>query len=704
MKHIALLGEGGVGKTTTAQKLIKDLKPKIVISGECPKESNPYDLFYNMLDSFFEIDLFNKRESNELVDQVLEMAGSIMLGPIAGFMSGKNDMSISKQDIFIAIKNKFLEFKEAVVFIDDIQWIDDASKELLKFLFEELKDSDLFFVITSREKEILDELGLENVFELKGLDKVQQFEFLKNNFYLSDEVAEWIINWIDEENATPLELVNVVSSLYRKNYLVKSEYGYVFSEEFNPDLPSVPDNIKEDIKEIFETMPEYKEILSLAAIIGKEFDVSVLADALDMSVIKMTNLLYEISKKTNLVYDVLNKDNIFSFKSQILVDAIKELINYTDKSFLEATAPQIIRFYNQIIAEAMEENNYSDIQIANFYYGAGKTVLHKNFEYQLKAARACKNIFEFEKADKYIVNATTLLQLVDKKEEVEELKLLIEADRQFVRGNIDLDFTNRLIAKTTKNSSDELKIATTRAAYNSGRFDRSYFEKCYELAENYLIPSENKYTKAEGYHFAALSLDNTPENKEKKHKYFTEALKLSKDNKSLYSQIANSYAGFLSFGENHEKLLAKDLFIESIEIKENLPVKDLPGLARAYGGLGRLYLFWESCNCDKAIKYFEKDLQISKELKDEFGISNMYSLLGMAYRLKGDCEKANEYYDKSLELKHNKIDIFASIFGKIACGSDEYDRAKEFIKEYGEPPVFTYNFLSFEDKEKLGLK
>jgi len=710
MKHIVLVGDAGAGKTTTALKIINDTKDSntTIIRGVCPKESTPYELFYDMLDSFFEIDLFNKREANEFVNQALEVASGFLLGPIAGFMSGSNDSSMSKEDIYVAIKTKFLEIlkkDKIIVFIDDIQWIDKASKELLKYLFKELQDKDIIFIITSREKEILKELNLDNIFEIGNLTKSEQIEFLEKNFYLSEEVSNWIVEWISDSNTIyPAELVNVVSSLYRKGYLVKSEYGYIFSEEFDINNPSIPDDMKNEIIEILETYPEYNEILSLSAMIGKEFDVEIIAKALDISIIKATNLLNEIAKKTNLIYDVLTKDNIFSFKSQMAVDALREIIGYSKDTFLEKKAPQIIRYYNQIIAEAMIESGYSDMQIANFYYGAGKSAINQNFDYQLKAAKSCKDIFEFEEANKYINNAKTLLAVVNKSDEVEYVEMIIEADREFVTGDIQVEFTNKLIAKISSDSTDEFKIITARACYDSGRFDRSYFTKCVELAENYLIPSEDKYTKAEGYHFAAIGMDNTPENKDKKHEYFTEALKLSKDNKPLYSKIANSYAGYLTFGSNEEKLLAKDLFKESIKIKENLPVKDLPGLARAYGGLGRLYLFSNPCDCEKAIEYFNKDLEVSFDLNDNFGISNMYSLIGMAYRLAGDCKKAIEYYDKSLELKHNKIDVFASIFGKIACGSEEYEKAKEYIAEYGEPPVFTYNFLSDEDKEKLGLK
>ena len=711
MKHIVLVGAGGAGKTTTALKIINDIKDDntTIIKGVTSKDSTPYELFYNMLDSFFEIDLFNKRETNKIVDKTLEVASGFLLGPIAGFMSGNNNSSISKEDIYIYIKNKLLEIlkkEKLIIFIDDIQWIDKASKELLKYLLKELQNQEIFFVITSRDREILKELNLDNVFIIGNLTKSEQIEFLINNFYLSEEVAEWIVSWIsDFETIYPAELVNIVSNLYRKEYLVKSKYGYIFSDEFDINNPSIPDNIKNEIIEIFNSYPEYKEILSISAMIGKEFDVEILATILDVSIIKITNILNDISKKTGLVYDVLTKDNFFSFKSQMAVDTLKEIIGYRKGTFLDTKTPQIIRYYNQLIAEAMEKKNYSDIQIANFYYGAGKSVIEKNFDYQLKAAKSCKDIFEFEEANRYIKNAKTLLSVVNKEDEVKNLELMIEADKRFVIGDIDVNFTDRLLSQISQNSTDKFKIITIRTTYDSGKFNREYFKKVVELAQKYLISSKNNDIKAEGYHFIAIGLDNTPENEIKKRDYFKKALQLSQNNKLLYSKISNSYAGYLSFSSlKEDKELAKTLFLETIEIKENLPIKDLPGLARAYGGLGRLYLFSEPCKCDKAIEFFNKDLQISKELNDSFGISNMFSLLGMAYRIAGDCKRAIAFYDKSLKLKHNKIDIFASIFGKIACGSGEYEKAKEYISEYGEPPVFTYNFLSEEDKNRLNLK
>jgi DNA polymerase III delta prime subunit len=704
LKHIVLLGEGGIGKTTTAKKLISELNPKILIEGIAYKNSTSYELFYNMLDSFFEIDIFNKRNKNEFVDKALVLAGNVLLGSVANFMCGNNEDSISKEDLFYAVKSKFLEFKEGIIFIDDIQWIDNASKELLKYLLKELKETNFYLIVTSRERQIVEELGLNNIFELNKLDKTVQKEFLQKNYSLSDEVSDWIIKWINQEYTTPSELVEVVNNLYMQNFLKKSDKGFVFSDNFDKKAPKIPQNIKEKILQIFEKYPQYVDILSLCAIIGKEFDIELLSIAINKPLIELTTLLYEISEKTNIIYDVLEKDNIFAFKSQMLVDAIKEVINYTDKSFLIVKAPQIIRIYNQIIAQAMEKLEYPIIKIAKYYYGAGKGVIKKSFDYQLKASISSKNIFEFENAEKFLENAEILNTIVNNTPKLEYTKMIIEAEKEFIRGEINLDFTNKLIAKINHHSPDELKIITARAAYNAGKVDKDYFLKCYEIAQNYLIPSEENHIKAEGYHFAALSLDNTLENKSKKYHYFTQALKLSKNNNILYSKIATSYAGFLSFeNEADKKMIAKDLFLESIKIKESLPIKDLPGLARAYGGLGRLYLFSKPCNCDKAIEYFIKDLQISKELNDTFGISNMYSLLGMAYRLKNDCKKANEYYEKSLKLEHNKIDVFASIFGKIACGSDEIDRAKEYIKKYGIPPKFTYEFLDEKIKNILGL-
>ena len=714
MKKFVIKGDIRSGKTYNAKYLISELRDKnsLVLSTECIKDSSSYDTFFNLLDNIFEVDLFNRRERNEAVSQAIDMVGSFVLGPLAGFVSGKSENNFSKEDIFISINKKLqdlLKRNSLILFFDNLDFIDSASEELLEYLIEDLKSFDnltFIFTITNSEKKYLKDA---EIIEILPLIQNEQIDFLQKTFNLSNGVIEWIIKWVsDNERVYPSLLVDIVKNLYKNNFLVEKNGIYTFSKDFDKNNPAIPDSIKEEIEDILDKNPDYYRYLKVASVIGKEFDTQIISDILEKSLINVVSELDEIAKKTGLIEDKYNKDNFYSFKSQIFLETFRKIFNYSNESSLVPNVSQLMRYYHKYIANSMIKYDYKYTQIANHFYSAGFSEIKKAIEYQLKAADSCKKMYQFEEAYEYIQKAKELSkyenQFID---EIEETELIIKADENFVRGNLDIDFTNKLIDKLEEDIdeiSEEFKIVTIRAIYDSGKVDRSYFAKTTEIAEKYLIPSENNITKAQGYHFAALGLDNTPENKAKKVEYFEKALEITKNNKELWSQIANSYAGYLSFGSAEEKEYAKKLYLKSEKIKNNLPVKDLPGLARTYGGLGRLALFSNPCNCEEAIKYFNKDLEVSKDLKDEFGISNMYSLLGMAYRLKGDCKTAIEYYNKSLEMKHNKIDIFASIFGQIACGEDKYKEAQEYIKEFGEPPIFTYSFLDDSQKEKLGLK
>ena len=83
-------------------------------------------------------------------------------------------------------------------------------------------------------------------------------------------------------------------------------------------------------------------------------------------------------------------------------------------------------------------------------------------------------------------------------------------------------------------------------------------------------------------------------------------------------------------------------------MKIAIQIGDRAGEGRAYGNLGTA--LQSLGEYEKAIKYYKKDLKITKEIGDRAGEGTAYGNLGTAYQSLGDNLKAIEYHEKHLKI------------------------------------------------------
>jgi len=705
--RVALKGDAGSGKTATAKVLIDLVGNEITNNGEtvlllsstCKKHDGDevaYQMFYKLLDSTLNVDLFGQRQKDEQFDKVVSMASSFLMGPVASFLSpaeGNSANPFSKKDIYIFVKKKFIELSKnstLIILIDDLQWIDSASKELLNYLMSEFsKGSDykILFIFTVRATEegtkALKELQLtDDAHAIGFIEKNEQRILLENSFCLSPKSSKWIVDWSSEQNSDriyPYILVDAVGNLYRTNALEIKENRFSIKDDFDFENPPIPDGPRKEVESFMSSHPEYMELLSLASIYGKEFNVSYMSEALGISYLECVRSLDEISVEGGLLFDVLDKDDIYQFRSQMILDAVRAYIGYSNEGIQSVHVPQAIRHFHALAASAIEQSLQEHtsstliMEIANHYYAAGKLYANKAVEYTLKAADACRKMFQYDDALRYLDRTDEILMLThSQSEESATLRLLIECDKSNVQGVDANKVAEKVLSYIEKNpqTNDELKFAATRACYDAAlqnNYDQTWFVKSAQVAKEHLLSSDSELMQAEGHHFMAICMKPQTEDERKEQKeHFNKAILLTKNKyPDAYAKIANSLAEALSYGSAEDKKKAKELFLDSLHIKENAEIKDLPGIARTYGGLGRLAFFSSPPNIDEAKEYFHKDLEIAKEINDQRGISQMNSFLGSCYKAEAAYEDAIVYYNESIEMKNNPFDIHASYDGKL---------------------------------------
>ncbi len=741
--YCALKGEGGAGKTATAKvlidtigtKLASENQPVIFLSGACERNSGnevAYGMFYKLLDSTLDMDLFGQREKDEKFDNVVNMASRFLMGPIASFLAtgDSGQSSFSKNDIYIFVKQKFSELSDKstlIVFIDDLQWIDAASKDLLIYLMGEYKQGSehkILFLFTVRDTEEgnreIDSFGLSDASHSIGfIDRSEQRQLLEKSFCISPKSSRWIVDWSSEQNSEriyPYILVDAVGNLARSDVLEIENDRFTIKEDFDFENPPIPEGPQKEIEKFMADCPEHKEILSFAAMFGKEFNVSCIASGLDLTYLEAIRMLDTISRESGLLFDVLDKDDIYQFRSQIILDAIRANIAYSNEGIKSAHVSQAIRHFHALAASSLVEEQIDNpsskltMEIANHYYAAGKLYADKAIECTLAAATACRNLFQYDDALGYLDKADEVLMLINKnRPESDALRLLIECDRSNVYG-VDADqAASKALTyiEGHQDCLDELKFVAARACYDAGaqKGSQEWFAKTVEFSEKHLLASTSKLLQAEGHHFIGISLSpRDPELKASRFEHLESAAKLTKETSPMaYAKIVNSLAEALSYGDEESKARAMNLFMESLQIKENAEIKDLPGIARTYGGLGRLAFFASPPKTEEAKEYFQKDLEIAEEISDQRGISQMNSFLGSCSKTEEKYEDAIVFYDKSIQMENNPFDVHASYEGKFFSLSKLNDiedivaAAKEYeaiLEKIGTPPEFLANGIT----------
>ena len=546
------------------------------------------------------------------------------------------------------------------------------------------------------------------------IDKIQQRQLLEKSFCISPKSAQWIVDWAADQNSDriyPYVLVDAVGNLVRSDVFEIVDGRFGIKDDFDFENPPIPEGPQKEVKQFLGAHPQYLEMLSFAAILGKEFQVSHIASGLNISYLETVKTLDSIAKESGFIFDLLNKDDVYQFRSQILLDALREAIGYSTDGMTSTHVAQSMRHFHALAAYALQQtlkDNKSSklvMGVANHYYAAGKLHADEAVDHLLKAVESCRGLFEYDDALTYLDKVDEVLSLT-KKDPVasETLRLLVEADKSNVQGVGADAIAEKLLAylETYKNSNDELEFSATRAAYDAAlqnNYSQEWFARSAQIAKEHLLQSKSTWIQAEGHHFIAICMKpQTDEEKQVQLDHFNNAIALTKDDYPVaYAKIANSFAESLSYGDDTSKKQAKELFLDSLRIKENAEIKDLPGMARTYGGLGRLVFFSVPPNIEEAETYFKKDLEIAEEISDQRGISQMNSFLGSCKKADKKYDDAIGYYDKSIEMGNNPFDVHASYEGKLSClasmGTEQklFDTVQAYVKtidDLGMPPPF----------------
>lgn len=418
-------GEDGLGKTRLVTHFLGALSERVPITkltGHCLKDSGkPYYPFLEAFNTYFESQT-KKKETPPLqkTDNELNLKSLISSSELITWLNGSVESSGSgeispqtwKNQTYRAVKDTFLSIcakNTLLFFIEDIQFADPATLELLHYITKSMLSERLLVIATSNG-------NLEAYNEKKGSltdyiklmkDSGQLVEILLPNLSLTEvsSLATLMIgNSLQSDFAQKLHKESQGNPLFIIQYVrmlcEKQQDSIDKTQEFTITAKTnLPTNLKKIILLRTENLtPEQRKILSIASVLTTKFDVALLSSVSGKNDIEVADDFQTISE----AYALFVRDgSYYRFDHQKTREIVYDEIPDEER-----------KIYHSKIALELEKNS-TDASIPQIgliaYHYARSNMKEKAIEFSLVAgenALASMSNMEAIRHFKYVIDNT----------------------------------------------------------------------------------------------------------------------------------------------------------------------------------------------------------------------------------------------------------------------------------------------------------
>ena len=296
---VLISGDPGIGKTTLATEAARTAfeAGAVVLLGRCDEElSTPYGPFVEALSHYV-----THAPENALMAHVERFGGELSkLVPVLRQRVRElpappsTDPDTERYLLFgavLGLLDQIAEHAPLMVVLDDLQWADKPSLQLLRHMVANTTDQRLFVVGTYRHKELSSahpltealgalrrEPGVSHI-ALSGLDDTEVLAFVEAaaGHDLDRDGMDLARALYRETDGNPFFVWEVLRHLSETGAIYQDDAGrWMTSSEL--DTMEMPESVRMVVgSRVARLGPTVSHVLPLAAVIGREFDVELLA-------------------------------------------------------------------------------------------------------------------------------------------------------------------------------------------------------------------------------------------------------------------------------------------------------------------------------------------------------------------------------------------------------------------------------------------
>ena len=362
---VLLSGEPGIGKTRLASQaaLRAHAEGFAVCWGACSEDlAAPYEPWIEVCSQLVEhapddvLDGYVASRGGEIGRLARNLARRVPDAPAPQ----SSDPETERFLLFKAVGELLLAAARSqplCVVLDDFHWAEGQSVALLKYVAGAVEQGALMVIVTYRDSDLTKDHPLTGV--LAGLRRTEGVERIRLSGLGPDEVAELVAaaagheldadglalagGLATETGGNPFFVGEILRNLIESGAITFDETARRWSVDQDA-MSGLPESVREVVEHRIDRLGEHgQEALRIAAVIGRSFDVELLAQLVEMSEVRLLDVL-EAAVQASLLRESTELVGRFDFGHA--------LINHTLYQGLGAT--RRARLHHRV-AEAIEQ-------------------------------------------------------------------------------------------------------------------------------------------------------------------------------------------------------------------------------------------------------------------------------------------------------------------------------------------------------------
>jgi len=568
-----------------------------------------------------------------------------------------------------------------VLEIEDVQWLDNDSLEVLKVMTRNISYLPLVIICTGRYLERGKKFKIENErgsqefeIDLDYLDKESIKVFAEK--ILKGKVDEAVVTFLNENtNGNPYFIEQLVLDFKERKIWEKKNKVYTLTENKNIEIPSSIVNVL--ISRFDRLLEEVKSVVQTASVLGREFEIKVLSQMLKDDAELNTKL--KIAENEKIWY--LMNELRYIFKHDLLRNAVYGMQLKSKLRTLHLLAAESIKnLHKKKTPQSVQEQMC-------YHLAIGNNIMDEKNRIVITKEQIIKDISLKEKVYEYVILQTEIADKYNENYRNEKALEVYDIVLRLVEIMKDCEKAYEVIMK-----KEEILTRTTRL---------SDAEFCTKLAMNYADKLKDRQKKElVNKNIARIYLFKSDYSKSiefwnKLLKYFYSV----KNNQQIISTLGSIGSCYVFKREFNIALkYFRKQYRKSIRtnFKEEL-AKSICHIGTVYNALG---------NFSKGEKYLNDGFKIFLKLKNKEWVARIYGELGFVYLLKDQYKKSLFFSNKSVKIYSElgfRLNVCSALtnVAKVYYLKSEYDKCINlFLKNaklYKEINNLTYTALMYSN-------